>query len=107
MIHQIDGSELVPKKEGKQRLRRSIFATWGHGCAYCGCPADTLDHVRPLAKGGLTIRTNLIPACRPCNLAKGHADAIDWFRAHHGWTAAREARILGWLTQDQDGREIA
>lgn len=107
MIHQIDGSELVPKKEGKQRLRRGIFAAWGHGCAYCGCPADTLDHVRPLALGGLTIRTNLIPACRPCNLAKGHANAIAWFRSHHGWTAEREARILEWLTQDQDGREIA
>ena len=95
--HRIDGAELVTKKEGKLRLRAGIFAAWGHGCAYCGSTADTLDHVLPVAKGGLTTRTNLIPACRSCNLAKGHADAIDWFRAHHGWTPGREQRLLDWI----------
>lgn len=97
LSHQIDGSELVPKREGKARLRRGIFDAWGHGCAYCGAPADTLDHVRPLARGGLTVRENLIPACSPCNLRKGHSDALDWFRGHHGWTAEREARLLDWI----------
>ena len=95
--HRIDGAKLVSKREGKARLRRGIFDAWGSGCAYCGCPADTLDHVRPLALGGLTIRTNLIPACRPCNLAKGHANVIEWFRLHDGWNAEREARILEWV----------
>ena len=95
--HRIDGAELVSKREGKARLRRGIFDAWGHGCAYCGSTADTLDHVLPIAKGGLTTRTNLIPACRSCNLAKGHADAIDWFRAHHGWTPGREQRLLDWI----------
>ena len=95
--HRIDGAELVTKREGKQRLRAGIFDAWGHGCAYCGAMADTLDHVRPVARGGLTVRTNLIPACRTCNLAKGHADAIDWFRAHHGWTPGREQRLLDWI----------
>ena len=95
--HQIDGSELVTKREGKQRLRRGIFDAWNGCCAYCGQGADTLDHVLPVVKGGLTVRTNLIPACRPCNLAKGHADAIEWFRAHHGWTPGREQRLLDWI----------
>ena len=95
--HRIDGVELVTKRDGKARLRRNIFEAWGHGCAYCGCPADTLDHVRPLARGGLTVRENLIPACSGCNLRKGHADALTWFRAHHGWTADREARLLAWI----------
>ena len=95
--HRIDGAELVTKREGKARLRRGIFDAWGHGGAYCGSTADTLDHVRPVARGGLTVRTNLIPACRTCNLAKGHADALDWFRAHHGWTPGREQRLLDWI----------
>lgn len=95
--HRIEGSELVTKREGQARLRRGIFDEWGSGCAYCGDRADTLDHVRPLARGGLTSRTNLVPACSCCNLAKGHSDALDWFRAHHGWSPEREQRLLDWI----------
>jgi 5-methylcytosine-specific restriction endonuclease McrA len=95
--HRIEGAELVSKREGKARLRRGIFDAWGNGCAYCGAAATTLDHVLPLSRGGLTIRANLIPACRSCNLAKGHADALDWFRAHHGWSQDREQRLLDWI----------
>ena len=97
MHHSIDGVELVPKREGKARLRRGIFDDWGPDCAYCGSLADTLDHVRPLARGGVTARENLVPACSGCNLAKGHADALAWFRAHHGWTAGREQRLREWI----------
>ena len=95
--HQIDEVVLVTKREGKARLRRGIFEAFQHGCAYCGATATTLDHVRPVARGGLTERTNLIPACRACNYAKGHADALAWFRCHHGWTAEREERLLRWV----------
>ena len=96
--HQIVGAELVSKREGKKRLRAGIFDAWGSCCAYCGRGADTLDHVLPVVKGGLTVRTNLIPACRCCNYAKGHAEVIEWFRSHHGWTPEREARLLAWMT---------
>lgn len=95
--HRIDETELVPKREGKARLRRGIFDAWGSGCAYCGQTADTLDHVQPIVRGGLTIPTNLVPACRECNLRKGHADAIGWFRDHHGWSPDREQRLLDWI----------
>lgn len=95
--HRIDGAELVTKREGKAKLRRGIFDAWGSGCAYCGGQADTLDHIRPVARGGLTVRTNLVPACQRCNYAKGHADALDWFRAHHGWSTDREQRLLDWI----------
>ena len=96
--HRIDGAELVTKREGKARLRRVIFDAWGNGCAYCGATADTLDHVMPLARGGLTVRTNLVPACSPCNLRKGHSDALTWFRDHHGWSVDREQRLMAWLS---------
>lgn len=95
--HHIDGAELVPKREGKARLRRGIFHDWGSDCAYCGALADTLDHVRPLARGGLTARTNLVPACSSCNLAKGHSDALEWFRRHPGWSLEREQRLAEWI----------
>lgn len=37
------------------------------GCWMCGEPADCIDHVKPLARGGPHILANLRPACRPCN----------------------------------------
>lgn len=95
--HSIVGTELVTKRDAKNRLRHSIFSDWGKSCAYCGVEADTLDHVHPRAKGGMTVKKNLVPACQACNYAKGHADALDWFRTHHGWSADREQRLLDWL----------
>lgn len=49
-------------------------------CSYCGCALDsdnrTLDHIVPLSRGGLHQRSNVTPACRPCNSAK--QDRLDW-----------------------------
>lgn len=101
--HYIDGAELVTKRDGKARVRRGIFEAWGNGCAYCGCPADTLDHVRPLARGGLTVRENLIPACSSCNLAKSDNDWINWFRGQVFWDHHRETRVAVWLKDHLNG----
>lgn len=95
--HSIIGTELVTKRDAKHRLRHGIFSDWGSDCAYCGGNADTLDHVTPRARGGLTVRENLIPACRRCNYAKGHSDALEWFKSHHGWSIEREQRLLNWI----------
>jgi 5-methylcytosine-specific restriction endonuclease McrA len=50
---------------------RQKFAYWGHRCWMCGKPAATIDHVKPLSKGGPHILANLRPACRSCNSSKG------------------------------------
>ncbi|TGK01151.1 HNH endonuclease [Leptospira langatensis] len=43
-------------------------------CYYCGkkFPPEelTMDHLIPLAKGGKSIKANLVPACKDCNNAK-------------------------------------
>jgi HNH endonuclease len=39
-------------------------------CVYCGMEADTVDHVRALARGGWEHESNLVPACRSCNVRK-------------------------------------
>ncbi|CAM3840305.1 HNH endonuclease [Tsukamurella strandjordii] len=46
------------------------------GCWICGAPFSperprTVDHVKPLSKGGPDSLSNLRPACRPCNSRKG------------------------------------
>lgn len=47
-------------------------------CQYCGLDAShdhsllTLDHVTPRKLGGKTKWNNIVAACSPCNLKKGH-----------------------------------
>lgn len=40
------------------------------GCWMCGGLPETVDHVKPLAKGGAHILANLRPACWSCNSSK-------------------------------------
>ena len=42
-------------------------------CAYCGRPFETMDHIVPIANGGGTTFTNVLPCCRECNEKKGTA----------------------------------
>lgn len=54
---------------------RDKCADMGWRCHWCGCALTpltvTVDHVKPLAKGGSNWIVNLVPACRPCNTKKG------------------------------------
>lgn len=67
------------------RLRRRVIEEDGPICAYCHECADppTVDHVTPRAKGGLSVRDNLVVACRRCNSAKGPRTPEQW-RAANG-----------------------
>lgn len=47
------------------------WAYWDDRCWMCGEPATTIDHVKPLSKGGRDVLANLRPACRKCNCSKG------------------------------------
>lgn len=94
--HAIHGAELIPKKVTKHRFRKQIFEAWDHECAYCGEPADTLDHVIPRFHGGLTIRQNLLAACRSCNGSKGADPVFRWLRRQHFWDLDREILIAEW-----------
>ena len=49
---------------------RGAYVT-GHPCAYCGQPAEHLDHITPLSRGGIDHPSNWQPLCATCNLSKG------------------------------------
>lgn len=49
---------------------KSKMAYYGFVCWICGDRGDTVDHVKPLAAGGLHTLANLRPACRFCNSRK-------------------------------------
>ena len=58
---------------------RSRFAVFGDRCAYCGATGRlTVDHVVPLARGGMHILSNIRPACKPCNSQKRSMPPREW-----------------------------
>jgi 5-methylcytosine-specific restriction endonuclease McrA len=100
--HCIDGANLIPKRSAKHRFRQQIFEAWEHQCAYCGDAADTLDHVKPRHKGGATVTTNLVPACRPCNRRKGSEEWRQWFNQQDSYLLNREIAVLRWIQASDD-----
>lgn len=50
-------------------------------CHYCRqkFPVEelTMDHLVPLAKGGKSIKANLVPACKKCNFEKKNKLAFE------------------------------
>lgn len=61
--------------------RQEVFARWGYRCGYCDSPAEHLDHITPIACGGLDVLRNVIPACAPCNYSKGTLTLAQWAQA--------------------------
>ena len=60
-----------------------ILEFWDEKCAYCGVDlngdVDThKEHAVPLARGGADAPTNIVPACAPCNLAKGTRTGLEY-----------------------------
>ena len=43
----------------------------GNSCYYCETPTParqlTMDHLVPLARGGRSVKSNLVPCCKSCN----------------------------------------
>jgi 5-methylcytosine-specific restriction endonuclease McrA len=100
MDHRIDGANLIPKRNAKHQFRQRIFDAWQHCCAYCGASADTLDHIKPRHKGGATIVSNLVPACKNCNRCKGSEHWQEWFKNQPYWMPSREDAVRRWLSSD-------
>ena len=49
-------------------------------CAYCQAPAEHIDHVVPLSRGGRHSIGNLIGSCAPCNQSKAARFLTEWKR---------------------------
>jgi 5-methylcytosine-specific restriction endonuclease McrA len=61
-------------------VRTAILASGP--CVYCGDPKPVeVDHIIPVARGGLSVWWNLAPACFRCNRAKGDALVNEWCAA--------------------------
>lgn len=95
-----------------RRLRFEILKRDRHTCRYCGASAPDValhvDHVTPVALGGSDEPTNLVTACKDCNLGKSATspdaatvqdvakDAIRWARAIRLAAQEREESRQHW-----------
>jgi 5-methylcytosine-specific restriction endonuclease McrA len=59
----------------------ALQVAWG-GCAYCGAVGVAVqrDCVQPIAHGGRSTVTNVVPACRSCNASKCEQEVTGWLR---------------------------
>ncbi|MFC1523988.1 HNH endonuclease [Thermodesulfobacteriota bacterium] len=81
----VDDAVIRREKAKARELRKSNW--WKNKtskglCHYCGAktPAGqlTMDHIVPLARGGLSNRNNLVPTCKSCNTKKRSLLPIEW-----------------------------
>ncbi len=72
-----DPAHVAREREKARALRKSAW--WQRRvqrgvCAYCQktvAPRElTMDHVVPVARGGRSVRGNVVPSCKECNSRK-------------------------------------
>ncbi|MGD0282946.1 MAG: HNH endonuclease [Dissulfurispiraceae bacterium] len=84
---------VINMTEGEIKKERSIArdlrnSTWwkrkcaGGTCYYCNAnvPAKmlTMDHIVPVARGGRSVKSNIVTACKTCNNKKKYLLPIEW-----------------------------
>lgn len=78
-------SHLAREKARARELKNSSW--WKNRistgeCYYCGrkySPSElTMDHKIPLARGGVSEKINIVPACKECNNKKKYMLPVEW-----------------------------
>lgn len=61
-------------------VRDRIFERDGYTCQYCGALGGHLhcDHAIPISRGGTNDLSNLVTACKRCNLSKHTRTPEEW-----------------------------
>ena len=80
-----DEAHIRREKEKAREIRSSPW--WKRKrssgiCFYCGgkfrVDELTMDHLIPLARGGRSVRGNIVPACKDCNSRKKYLLPTEW-----------------------------
>ena len=67
------------RKKGLSFSKKNILRRDNYTCQYCGTSNHplTVDHVIPKSRGGKTNWTNIVVACKTCNLKKGNRSPFE------------------------------
>lgn len=101
-MHARDGvflEDLCPKFRVR-RWRQSLHKFTDQSCIYCGHTSESIDHVLPRSRGGLSVTENCVPACLACNGHKSDADAFEWYRQQRFYDPRRAMAIRAWMDGD-------
>ena len=80
-----DADHIQKERRKAKEIRKSQW--WknrraSNKCYYCeqSFPAKelTMDHLIPLARGGFTTKSNLVPSCKSCNIKKKYLLPLEW-----------------------------
>ena len=91
--------DLCPKLRNR-RWRKSLHEFTGNSCIYCGKTSESIDHVLPRSRGGLSTTENCVPACLSCNGSKTDNDAFEWYRKQRFYDPRRSMAIRAWTEGD-------
>jgi len=91
--------DLCPKLRAR-RWRQSLHRMTGKRCLYCGEASESIDHVLPMSRGGLSVTENCVPACLGCNGRKGDSDAFTWYRRQTFYDPRRAMALRAWTDGD-------
>ena len=91
--------DLCPKLRVR-RWRQSLHQLTDRRCIYCGAASESIDHVFPKCRGGLSTTQNCVPACLGCNGSKGDADVFVWYRQQRFYDPRRAMAIRAWTDGD-------
>ena len=91
--------DLCPKLRIR-RWRQSLHGFTGKSCIYCGNQSESIDHILPQSRGGLSITENCVPACLACNGDKSDLDVFNWYRRQKFYDPRRAMAIRAWIDGD-------
>lgn len=84
----IDGTDEAVLRTERAKARELRKSRWWQRktasglCHYCGKKFNykqlTMDHLVPLARGGMSTKDNLVPACKDCNTRKKAMLPLEW-----------------------------
>lgn len=96
--------EFVKMRQRVAFTRFNVFLRDDFTCQYCSTKFPTseltFEHVTPRLKGGETKWDNIVAACDPCNLRKGHGDHMKPLRMPYEPTAEQLMRLKRKLPQN-------
>tara|TARA_Y100001968_G_scaffold287740_1_gene289420 strand:+ start:969 stop:1364 length:396 start_codon:yes stop_codon:yes gene_type:complete len=91
--------DFCPKLRDRQ-WRQSLHSFTAKSCIYCGETSESIDHILPRSRGGLSITENCVPACLACNGNKSDQEIFEWYRRKRFYDPRRAMAIRAWIDGD-------
>lgn len=89
--------------EFKKEELASIYKCFNNQCSYCGTTKNiTIDHYKPLSKGGKHSVENIVLACSFCNTSKKDRDAEAWYTKQSFFCQKRWDKILCYVNKPSE-----